>query len=222
MNIAATRFIDQNEKIARFLLQIGAVNFNIEEPYTWSSGWRSPVYCDNRLALSYPVVRNLIRDQLVARVVEFFPTADQVAGVATGGIAHAALVADQLNLPCAYVRPAAKSHGLGKQIEGRLEAGGRTVVIEDLVSTGESSMKAVQALRDADIQVAGLISVFSYGFEQSQKLFAENELPFVSLCNLEAMLRAAEETGAFGAREVEEINRWRQAPETWGAQAETR
>jgi orotate phosphoribosyltransferase len=152
-------------QVAGMLLQIQAIKLNIQKPYTWSSGWKSPIYCDNRLSLSYPAIRDSIRDGLVSAIRENFFTAESIAGVATAGIAQGALVAQALNLPFLYVRPKPKDHGMENLIEGKIEKRQKVVVVEDLVSTGGSSLKAAQALRDAGFEVLGMVSIFNYGFD---------------------------------------------------------
>src|SRR5262250_529582 len=163
-----------NEKaIAEKLLQINAVKLNVTEPFTWASGWKSPIYCDNRRILSFPYVRDFVKSELCNLVFEKFPDAELLAGVATAGIAWGAMVADQLKLPYVYVRPKPKEHGLGNQVEGYFERGQKTVVIEDLVSTGKSSLQVVDVLKNAGVEVEGIVSIFTYGFAVAEEAFAQ-------------------------------------------------
>ncbi|HTE29004.1 MAG TPA: orotate phosphoribosyltransferase, partial [Chryseolinea sp.] len=168
-------------KVAAMLLQIEAIKLNTEKPFHWSSGWKSPIYCDNRLSLSYPDIRKAIRDGLVQAIRENFFTLESVAGVATAGIAQGALVADALNLPFLYVRPKPKDHGMENLIEGHVVKKQKVVLVEDLVSTGGSSLKAAQALRDAGMDVLGMVSIFNYGFDIATRNFYEANLSLISL-----------------------------------------
>lgn len=177
---------------AEKLLQIKALQLNVNQPFTWASGWHSPVYCDNRKALSFPHVRDYLKSELANAVLENFPEAEGIAGVATAGIPHGALVADLLRLPFLYVRSKPKGHGLGNQIEGVLSEGQKIVVIEDLVSTGKSSLEAVDALRAAGADVIGLCALFTYGFPQSEAAFKDAGVPLVTLSNYQALMEVAE------------------------------
>lgn len=206
-------------KIAEALLRIKAVRLNPANPFQWASGWLSPIYCDNRQTLSYPEIRSLVRDAFVAEVGASFPDADGVAGVATAGIPHGALLADALDLPFIYVRSKAKGHGLNNQIEGVLDPAKSYVVIEDLVSTGGSSLKAVDAIRAAGGKVTGLISVFNYGFPQAAQAFAEAKVEAKSLTGLEELLQKATENNYIQAAEMETILRWKNAPQDWSPAA---
>ncbi len=202
-------------KIAEDLLQIQAVKLSPESPFTWSSGWRSPLYCDNRLALSFPAVRGRIRDAFVAEVQARFPEAETVVGVATGAIAWGLLVAEALELPFAYVRSQAKGHGMQNLIEGKVEAGEKVVVIEDLVSTGGSSTAAVKALQAAGAEVLGTVAIFSYGFPEAEAAFAATGTPFHALSSLAVLLEAATRSGYLPAAAHETIMAWQQGPASW-------
>lgn len=180
-------------KIAKYLLETGAVKFNPDEPFIWASGIESPIYCDNRVLLSYPNIREAIIDDFVSKITIQYPEIDAVAGVATAGIAHGALIASKMELPFAYVRPEPKKHGMKNQIEGKLLPKAKVVVIEDLISTGMSSLKAVNALREAGIEVVGLASIFTYGFTKSKVAFEENQCAYFSLAVLDDLLKAAKE-----------------------------
>jgi len=204
------------ERVALFLLEIGAIRLNLESPFTWASGWKSPIYCDNRISLSYPDIRTYIKEYLSVLLKEKFSEADSVAGVATAGIPQGVLVADYLGLPFLYVRPKPKEHGLSNQIEGKAQAGQRVVVIEDLVSTGGSSMKAIDALRKADLKVLGMISIFSYSFKQAVDLFDKNRVIYFSLSNYETLIEVALDHGYIKKNEVDQLKAWRKAPDQWG------
>lgn len=180
-------------KIAKYLLETGAVKFNPDEPFIWASGIESPIYCDNRVLLSYPNIREAIIDDFVSKISEKYPEIDAVAGVATAGIAHGALIAAKMSLPFAYVRPEPKKHGMKNQIEGKLLPNAKVVVIEDLISTGMSSLKAVKALRDSGIEVIGLASIFTYGFTKSKRAFEESNCSYFTLAILDDLLAAAKE-----------------------------
>ncbi|TDB64508.1 orotate phosphoribosyltransferase [Arundinibacter roseus] len=209
-----------NEAVARqvatLLLQAKAIKLSTDTPFKWSSGWNSPIYCDNRIALSVPDTRTFIKQQLADLVTQNFPEAEAIAGVATAGIAQGALLADLLNLPFAYVRPEPKKHGMGNQIEGRLEKGQQVVVIEDLISTGGSSLKAVDALRQAGVEVAGMASIFTYGFDIADQNFAEKNVRSMVLSDYSFLLEAALSEGYISSDQVETLTTWRLAPEKWG------
>jgi orotate phosphoribosyltransferase len=202
-------------KIAEYLLKIKAVRLSIQNPFTWSAGWKSPIYCDNRLILSHPDIRNDIRDAFVGAVQEKYPQVEAIAGVATGGIAMGALVANELQLPFIYVRPTPKSHGLQNQIEGDVNDGQKFVVIEDLISTGNSSAAAVSALQSAGANILGTLAVFSYGFPKADSRFAETGTPFHTLTQLPALLEQAAKLNYIKPEEMEVIYAWRQAPGDW-------
>lgn len=208
--------------VAEKLLQINAIRLNLQTPFSWTSGWKSPIYCDNRRILSFPYVRDFIKSEMSNVVFETFGDAELIAGVATAGIPHGALVADQLKLPFVYVRSQAKGHGLGNRIEGFLEPGRKTVVIEDLVSTGGSSLEACRALREAGAEIIGLVSVFNYGFPVAARVFEEAGIPVRSLSNYTALIDLAREEGIVSEAEMELLGAWRESPETWGQpQSET-
>jgi len=202
--------------IANKLLQINAIKLNPANPFTWASGWKSPIYCDNRKTLSFPEVRKAICDGFVKTIEEKYPQVQVIAGVATGAIAHGMLVADRLNLPFIYVRSAPKSHGLANQIEGDYKPGQKVVVIEDLISTGMSSLAAVDALRDAHCEVLGLLAIFSYQFDQAVSSFAKAGVEFATLSNYSVLIEAALEQGSITPAELELLKSWRQNPEEWG------
>lgn len=178
-------------KIAKYLLETEAVKFNPENPFTWASGIKSPIYCDNRVLLSFPEVRTFIIEAFVDAVKTNFPEVEAISGVATAGIAHGVLIADRLNIPYSYVRPEPKKHGMKNQIEGKVIPGSKVVVIEDLVSTGGSSLKAVNALRESGVEVLGLISIFTYGFNKSVKAFEEANCKYVPLADLNELIQTA-------------------------------
>lgn len=206
----------REKQVAEKLLQINAIRLNVQTPFTWASGWKSPVYCDNRRILSYPVVREFIKSEMSNLVFETFPDAELLAGVATGGIAHGALVADQIKLPFAYVRAKAKGHGLGNRIEGVVEEGAQTVVIEDLISTGGSSLDACLALREAGAEVIGLVAVFTYGFPVAEEAFKRAGIPFYTLSNYPEMIEEAKSKGVVSEDQMETLAAWRQNPSEWG------
>lgn len=201
---------------AEKLLQIKALKVNVQQPFTWASGWHSPVYCDNRKALSFPHVRDYLKSELANAVLENFPEAEAIAGVATAGIPHGTLAADLLRLPFLYVRSKPKGHGLGNQIEGVLTPGQKVVVIEDLVSTGKSSLEAVAALRVAGAEVIGLCALFTYGFPQSEAAFEQAGVPLVTLSNYSALMEVAESMELVSESDREKLNDWRLHPDTWG------
>lgn len=203
-------------KIAEFLLQIKAIKLQPANPFTWASGWKSPIYCDNRITLSYPAVRTYIRQELVKFINHQYGVVDTIAGVATAGIPQGVLVAQDLGLPFVYVRAKAKEHGTGSQIEGQLESGQRIVVIEDLISTGKSSLNAVNALREAGGNVVGLVSIFNYGFEQALENFKEAKCNFNSLSNYDALIHYAAHNSLILESDVELLKQWRLSPENWG------
>lgn len=202
--------------IAEKLLAIKAVKLQPENPFTWASGWKSPIYCDNRKTLAYPFVRNLIKIELARLVRELYPEATAIAGVATGAIAQGAMVAEELSMPFAYVRPKPKDHGMGNQIEGELKAGEKVVVIEDLISTGMSSLKAVDALRQAGCEVLGMVANFTYGFPLAEQQFKEAGVTLTTLSNYNAVLEVAVETNYIAASDVETLKEWRKDPANWG------
>lgn len=202
-------------KVAELLLQIKAIKLQSANPFIWASGWKSPIYCDNRKALSYPPVRTYIRQQFVDAVKENFPTVEVIVGVATGGIAHGALVAEALGLPFAYVRSAAKGHGLENLIEGDIQKGQNVVVIEDLVSTGGSSLKAVEELRESGSNVLGMLAIFSYNFDAAIQNFSTAKCKLVTLSDYNSLIEAALKTNFITEKEVESLNEWRENPSAW-------
>ena len=197
------------------LLKIKAIKLQPNNPFTWASGWKSPFYCDNRNALSYPDLRSYVKLELVHAVLEHFPQADAVAGVATGAIAQGALVADALGLPFVYVRSKAKDHGMGNLIEGELPEGAKAVVVEDLISTGGSSLKAVEALRQAGVGVVGMVASYTYGFPVAQKAFKDAGVELVTLTDYEHVVAEAVETGYISEADVELLHEWRKDPANW-------
>lgn len=203
-------------KVASFLLETEAVKLRPDNPFTWSSGWKSPIYCDNRVTLSYPSIRTFIKERLAELVTEQFPEAEVIAGVATAGIAQGALVAETLGLPYIYVRPEPKSHGMGNQIEGKLHEGQQVVLIEDLISTGGSSLKAAKAVIEAGGKVIGMAAIFTYGFEQATQNFAAASIPLVTLSNYQNLLGIALEQGYITANALQTLSDWRKTPENWG------
>jgi orotate phosphoribosyltransferase len=197
------------------LLQIKAIKLQPEDPFTWASGWKSPIYCDNRIILSYPQVRNYVRESLVKLIREKYGTPNAIAGVATGAIAMGVLVAQEMGLPFVYVRPEAKSHGRKNQIEGSLDAGQSVVVIEDLISTGGSSLKAVEALREANIKVIGMAAVFTYGFPVSDENFAQANCQLTTLSNYNHLLEEVKSQGYMDEPTFATLSEWRQNPGEW-------
>jgi orotate phosphoribosyltransferase len=202
-------------KVAEFLLQIKAITIRPDEPFRWASGWNSPIYCDNRKTLSYPRIRTFIRQEIVKTIDENFGQPDLIAGVATGGIAQSALVAQELGLPLVYVRPKSKEHGAQNQIEGVIESGQSVIVIEDLVSTGNSSLIAVDALRAKGCIVKGMVAIFTYGFDQAKKNFIDHKCPLVTLTDYQAVLQKAIESNYIQESDLESLNEWRVNPSEW-------
>ncbi|MCE7070338.1 orotate phosphoribosyltransferase [Dyadobacter sp. CY327] len=207
---------DITKRIAELLLEAKAIKLSPDKPFQWSSGWLSPIYCDNRVALSYPDTRTFIKKTLAALIKKEYPDVQAVVGVATGGIAQGALVADLLELPFAYVRPEPKKHGMGNQIEGRLEKGQSVIIIEDLISTGGSSLKVVDVLREAEIEVAGMVAIFTYGFAVAENNFREKNVKLSTVSNYNALIETALEHNYIDSSQLESLSAWRVAPETWG------
>ena len=203
------------ENVAKSLLQVKAVKLNPKKPFTWASGWNSPIYCDNRLTLSYPQIRTYIRQEFVKMIQEEIGHIDLIAGVATGGIAIGALVAQEMGLPFAYVRSAQKEHGLTNQIEGVVESGQRVVVIEDLISTGGSSMKAVEALRGVGCNVKAMIAIFDYGFDVAAKRFKDAKCRMLSLSNYDALIEFAKSSDLLTKADYTSLKKWRVDPANW-------
>lgn len=206
---------DKALKIADFLLQIKAVKLNPNDPFTWSSGLKSPIYCDNRKTLSFPAIRTAIRQTFSEQIKAEFETVDVIAGVATGGIAIGALVAEEMGLPFIYVRSSAKGHGLQNMIEGEYHSGQRVVVIEDLISTGGSSLKAVEALREAKCNVLGLAAIFSYGFKIAADNFEAAQCRYFTLSNYELLIETAIKENYVPEKDIESLNNWKNNPENW-------
>jgi orotate phosphoribosyltransferase len=203
-------------KVAEFLLQIKAIKLQPNNPFTWASGWKSPIYCDNRVTLSHPSIRTYIRQKLTQLIQEEFGSVDLIAGVATAGIPQGVLVAQELGLPFAYVRAKAKEHGTGSLIEGEIVEGQRVVVVEDLISTGKSSLQAVNALKDAGLSVAGLVSIFTYGFDIADENFKEAKCRFATLSNYNTLIEYAAENSFIAQSDVDILNQWRRNPSEWG------
>jgi len=204
-----------SETIAGYLLDIEAVKLRPKSPFQWASGWLSPIYCDNRLALSFPDIRSYIKNAFVEFIKSNYPEVEAIAGVATAGIPQGALLADALNLPFIYVRSEAKKHGSSNQIEGKTQKGQKIIVIEDLVSTGGSSLKVVEVLREAETNVLALLSIMTYGFEQAQIAFAQANLPFYSLTSYNYILREAIRKDLITEKAMTALQEWRKNPENW-------
>ncbi|WP_134090345.1 orotate phosphoribosyltransferase [Olivibacter sp. XZL3] len=203
------------QKVAEFLLQIKAIKLQPSKPFTWASGWKSPIYCDNRISLSHPTVRTYIRQKLSEVIQEEFGSIGMIAGVATAGIPQGVLVAQDLGLPFAYVRSSAKEHGRQNMIEGEIIEGQRVVVIEDLISTGQSSLKAVEALREAGCDVVGLVAIFSYGFDVADENFKAAKCRYTTLSNYNALIKYASENGFIHHEEEDLLREWRRDPANW-------
>lgn len=202
-------------KIAEFLLQIKAIKLQPAKPFTWASGWKSPIYCDNRKTLSHPAIRTYIRQQLSNAILATFGKPDVIAGVATGGIAQGALVAQELGLPFVYVRSEPKSHGLTNLIEGSIESGQSVVVIEDLISTGKSSLNAVDALREHGCDVKGMAAIFSYGFKAAEENFLAKKCDYVTLSNYDILIDQALESKYISTKDLDSLKSWRENPSVW-------
>lgn len=200
---------------ARKLLEVKAVKLQPNEPFTWASGWKSPIYTDNRKTLSYPELRTMVKLALTHMILEQFPEAEAVAGVATGAIAQGALVADELNLPYVYVRPKPKDHGMGNQIEGELPEGSKVIVVEDLISTGGSSLKAVDALRKAGFEVVGMVASYTYGFPVAEEAFRAAGVKLLTISDYEHVVAEAVATGYIAASDEELLKQWRKDPASW-------
>ncbi len=202
--------------VAEKLLQINAVKLSPENPFTWASGWKSPIYCDNRRVLSFPFVREFIKSELCSIIFSEYPDADVLAGVATAGIPWGAMVADQLKLPYIYVRPKPKEHGLGNQIEGAFTVGQKVVVIEDLISTGKSSLQVVDVLREAGVEVIAMVSIFNYGFKIASDAFEKAKVPYISLSDYKTLLSLAVEKGSINEDSERILLEWSNNPSAWG------
>lgn len=205
-----------NEKmVAEKLLQVQAVKFNVEHPYTWASGWKSPVYCDNRKVLSFPYERDFIKSELCSVIFERFPGAEALAGVATAGIAWGAMAADQLKLPYMYVRPKPKEHGMENQVEGFYKKGQKVLVVEDLISTGKSSLRVCEVLKTAGVEVIGMVSLFNYGFSEASEAFSAAGIGLSSLTDYETLISLAADRGLVNESQLNALLNWRKHPSTW-------
>ncbi len=205
-----------NEKaVAEKLLQISAIKLSPQQPFTWASGWKSPIYCDNRKVLSFPYIRDFVKSELCSVIFEQFPDADVLAGVATAGIAWGAMAADQLKLPYVYVRPKPKEHGLGNQIEGNLEKGQKVVVIEDLISTGKSSLQVVDVLKAAGVDVIGMVAIFTYGFSAADEAFKNAGIPLKTLTNYPTLIDLAVEKAIVSPEQQKTLLNWSSDPANW-------
>lgn len=206
---------DTAKKTAEFLLQIKAIKLNTTEPFNWASGWKSPIYCDNRITLSFPAVRNFLKEEIAKLVEEKHGKPDVIAGVATGAIAIGVLVAQELGVPFVYVRPEAKKHGRKNQIEGHIEKGQNVVVIEDLISTGKSSLQAVEALKEADVNIKGMVAIFTYGFDIAATNFKEKNIELTTLSSYEYLLEQALDNKYISEKELNTLQAWRSNPNEW-------
>jgi orotate phosphoribosyltransferase len=205
------------KKTAEVLLQVNAIKLSPKDPFTWASGWKSPIYCDNRIILSFPPIRNYIRETMAKQIEKQYGKPDVIAGVATGAIGIGMLVAEYLGLPFIYVRPDAKGHGRKNQIEGFIESGQNVVVVEDLISTGKSSLNAVKALKEANIKVKGMIAIFTYGFDVATKNFEQEDIQLQTLSNYESLLEQALETSYITEKELKTLSEWNSNPSEWNA-----
>jgi len=206
---------DTAKKTAELLLQIKAIKLSPTEPFNWASGWKSPIYCDNRITLSFPAVRNFLKTELAKIVEEKHGKPDIIAGVATGAIAIGVLVAQELGVPFVYVRPEAKKHGRKNQIEGHIEKGQNVVVIEDLISTGKSSLQAVKALKEADVNIKGMVAIFTYGFDISSTNFEENNIELTTVSDYNYLIEQALESQYISEKELTSLQEWRTNPSKW-------
>jgi orotate phosphoribosyltransferase len=203
------------QKTAQLLLQIKAIKLQPQNPFIWASGWQSPIYCDNRITLSYPEIRNYLRENIAKQIADRFGKPDAIVGVATGAIGIGMLVADYLNLPFCYVRPQAKKHGRQNQIEGHLEKGQSVVVIEDLISTGKSSLQAVEALREHQVKIKGMFAIFTYGFQLAEDNFAAHNIDLFTLSDYHHLIHEAEKLGYCQPDELTLLQQWRENPAVW-------
>ena len=206
---------DTASKTAELLLQINAIKLRPENPFTWASGWKSPIYCDNRIILSYPQIRNYVRQEMAKQLEDLYAKPDVIAGVATGAIGIGILVAEYLGLPFVYVRPEAKSHGRQNQIEGYLEPGSSVVIIEDLISTGKSSLNAVEALRQSEAKIKGMIAIFTYGFDVALENFKRQDVNLHTLTDYENVIRQATDTNYVKEEQINTLLEWREKPDSW-------
>lgn len=208
---------DTAKKTAEVLLQVHAIKLSPKEPFTWASGWKSPIYCDNRIILSYPPIRNYVRETMAKHIENLYGKPDAIAGVATGAIGIGMLVAEYLGLPFIYVRPDAKGHGRKNQIEGHIESGQTVVVVEDLISTGKSSLNAVKALKEANVTVKGMVAIFTYGFDVATKNFKDEGITLNTLSNYENLLEQALDTNYISEKELKTLSEWNSNPSEWNA-----
>ena len=208
--------MDIKKQFAQKLMDIKAIKLQPNEPFTWASGWKSPIYTDNRKTLGHPSLRSFVKLELCHVIQEHFPEADAVAGVATGAIAQGALVAEELSLPYCYVRPKPKDHGMGNQVEGEIKKGSKVIVVEDLISTGGSSLKAVAALREYGVEVIGMVASFTYGFPVAEEAFREAAVKLITLSDYNAVVEQAAETGYIKEEEKAVLAEWRKDPSVWG------
>ena len=202
--------------VAKKLLEIDAIKLNVDSPFTWASGWKSPIYCDNRLSLSYPEVRTYIKNQIAIAIQENFKEVEAIVGVATAGIPQGALVADALNVPFIYVRSKPKGHGMENMIEGKITTGQKVLVIEDLVSTGGSSLKAIDALKKSKFSVLGMVSIFTYGFPVAEENFAKENVRLISLSSYSELINEALKLNYVTQEQILNLNKWRENPGAWG------
>ena len=208
--------MDIKKQFAQKLMDIKAIKLQPNDPFTWASGWKSPIYTDNRKTLGHPSLRSFVKLELCRVIQENFPEADAVAGVATGAIAQGALVAEELGLPYCYVRPKPKDHGMGNQVEGEIKKGSKVIVVEDLISTGGSSLKAVAALREYGVEVIGMVASFTYGFPVADEAFREAGVKLITLSNYDAVIEQAAENGYIKEEEKAVLAEWRKDPSVWG------
>ena len=208
--------MDIKKQFAQKLMDIKAIKLQPNDPFTWASGWKSPIYTDNRKTLGHPSLRSFVKLELCHVIQENFPEADAVAGVATGAIAQGALVAEELGLPYCYVRPKPKDHGMGNQVEGEIKKGSKVIVVEDLISTGGSSLKAVAALREYGVEVIGMVASFTYGFPVAEEAFREANVKLITLSDYNAVVEPAAETGYIKEEEKAVLAEWRKDPSVWG------
>jgi len=211
--------MNNKKAVAEKLLQINAIKLSVSKPFTWASGWKSPIYCDNRKALSYPYIRDFIKSELCNTVFQSYEDAEMLAGVATAGVPWGAMVADQLKLPYIYVRPKPKEHGLGNQIEGFYEPGKKVVIIEDLISTGKSSLQVAEVLKKEELEVEGMVSIFNYGFEVAKKAFENAKVNYYSLTDYDTVITLAIEKNYVSEKDQNTLLNWRADPANWDAKS---
>jgi orotate phosphoribosyltransferase len=211
--------MNNKKAVAEKLLQINAIKLSVSKPFTWASGWKSPIYCDNRKALSYPYIRDFIKSELCNTVFQSYEDAEMLAGVATAGVPWGAMVADQLKLPYIYVRPKPKEHGLGNQIEGFYEPGKKVVIIEDLISTGKSSLQVAEVLKKEELEVEGMVSIFNYGFEVAKKAFENAKVNYHSLTDYDTVITLAIEKNYVSEKDQNTLLNWRADPANWDAKS---